>query len=111
MKPSSLQEAVLIIQATFPAQELQAWTNLSEDEALAKVHFGLGMWIRNQWVYGGSPLVTEIHSLAWSIHDDDISSIVLRALWQYLKHKTCPDLQELLSSYSLYPEAKYLNWE
>jgi hypothetical protein len=111
MKPSSLQEAVLIIQATFPAQELQAWASLPQDKALVQAHFELGLWIRNQWVHGGSPLVTEIRSIAWSIHDDDFSSIVLRSLWQVINHAPCPDLQELLSKYSVNADVKHLNWD
>jgi hypothetical protein len=47
LKPISLQDAVDIIRATFPEEELQAWANQPESAAGVEAHFGLGTWIRN----------------------------------------------------------------
>jgi hypothetical protein len=46
-KPSSLQDAVDIIRATFPEKELQAWAEQPESSTEALAHFGLGSWIRS----------------------------------------------------------------
>lgn len=111
MKPSSLQEAVAVIQATFQASELQEWAAQPEDAARSQAHWALGMWVRNQWVHGGSPLATEIKSVAWFVHDDDISSIVIKALWHVLNGALCPSIEELLPPGALRPKAKHLSWE
>ena len=98
MKPSTLQEAVSFIQASFPADELKAWAAQPETSAQMQAHWSLGMWVRNQWVHGGSPLATEIKSIAWFVHDDDISSYVTKALWHVLNGERCPQLKELVPS-------------
>ena len=72
MKPSSLAEAAAILQSTFQVLELQ------------------------EWVYGGSPLVAEIKSAAGFIHDDDVSSIIIKALWHVLNGAPCPTIEELI---------------
>ncbi len=97
MKPSSLEDAVTLIRAKFPESELQAWAAQSEDAARFKAHFELGLWVRNNWVYGnGSPLATRIKEAAWFVHDDDISRMIVRALWRVLNGLPCPTIEELL---------------
>lgn len=96
MKPSSLEEAFAILQSTFHALELQEWSAQSESSAISQAHWTLGMWVRNQWVYGGSPLVEEIKSAAGVIHDDDVSSIIIKALWHVLNGAPCPTIEELI---------------
>jgi sulfur relay (sulfurtransferase) DsrC/TusE family protein len=96
MKPSSIEEAVAILQSTFQVLELQEWSAQSESSAISQAHWTLGMWVRNQWVYGGSPLVAEIKSAAGFIHDDDVSSIIIKALWHVLNGAPCPTIEELI---------------
>lgn len=96
MKPSSLQEAVLIIKANFSEEELQEFASQPEDSARVNAHWTIGVWIRNNWVHEGSPLAIEVKNSAWFVHDDDISSYVLIALWRVLNSKPCPLLKELL---------------
>lgn len=97
LRPLSLQDAVDIIRATFPEEELQAWSDQPEGSAGAQAHFELGVWIRNNWVYrAGSPLAVHIKEVAWFIHDDDISSVVIKALWRVLNGSVCPSIEELL---------------
>ena len=97
MKPSSLQEAVVTIRETFPETELQDWATQPEDTACLQAHWGLGLWIRNHWIYDkGSPLASEIKKQSLFLHDDDISSIILKALWRVLNGDPCPTIQELL---------------
>ena len=98
MKPSSLEEAVACIRAMFPESELRAWAAQSETEAQAQAHFNLGLWVRNNWVHGGgSPLAGSIRDAMWFIHDDDISTMVIRALWENLNGRSCSSIDTLLS--------------
>ena len=96
-KPSSIEDAVSAIRAAFPETELQSWARQTEAEACAQAHFGLGAWIRNNWVYGsGSPLVTKIREAAVLIHDDDISWVIVRGVWRLLNGVPCLSIEELL---------------
>lgn len=95
MKPSSLQEAVEIIMATFPAADLQTWASRPEISACIEAHFGLGMWIRNNWVYGdGSPLASKIMETYWWGDADKISEAIIKALWKVLNGSPCPTIEE-----------------
>ena len=97
MKPTSLEDAVTLIRATFPESELEAWAAQSENVAQAQAHFALGLWVRNNWVYGdGSPLATKIIEAAVIIDADNVSSIITSALWRVLNGFPCPSIEELL---------------
>lgn len=97
LKPLSLQDAVDIIRATFPEEELQTWANQPESAAGVEAHFWLGTWIRNNWVFGaGSPLAAHIKEITKYVHNDDISAVVIKALWRVLNGSVCPSIEELL---------------
>ena len=85
-KPSSLADAIALILDEFPETDLREWASRPKLGAVSDAHFGLGAWIRNQWVYGeGCPLVFKLHqnSLA-CYHEDEISSVILEGLWRFL---------------------------
>jgi hypothetical protein len=97
-KPITLQDAVDIIRVSFPEEELQVWATESESSANALAHFVLGTWIRNNWVHGaGSPLAVRIKEAYWFIQADEVSSMVIRALWRVLNGLPCPSIEALLS--------------
>lgn len=97
IRPSSLHDAVDIIRATFPAEALQAWAAQAEDIAGGQAHFELGMWIRNNWVYGsGSPLATQIEEFSGHIDADRISSVIVHALWRALNGLPCSKIEGLV---------------
>lgn len=95
MKPSSLEEAIAIIREEFLEKNINKWAALSEDKACSQAHFsGVGVWIRNEWVYGGScPLVYKIREHDQFIHNDNISDIIVKALWQVLNGYSCPSIK------------------
>lgn len=98
MKPSSLEEAIEEIQRIFSEKQLRDWSKKEEEIACLDAHWDLGLWIRNQWVYGsGSPLSAIIKEQAVIIDEDSISSFILRALWRVLNSEDCPTIQELIS--------------
>ncbi len=53
----------------------------SERFNLVDFHFGLGMFIRNKWLYPGDSLLGQKFIAIGVIHPDDMSSIILEALW------------------------------
>ena len=60
-----------------------------EDDVF-KLHFGLGMWIRNNWLYPQSDEETEkllrtFDKKSLFFHPDDWSSIILEAYQKHLK--------------------------
>ena len=74
-------------------------TMLSEKEKseLAKsdpieYHFSLGMWIRNNWIYGQEEedvmrLTKAFRMKMWCFHPDDLSGEIIEYYQRYLKRK------------------------
>ena len=77
------------------------------EEELANYHFGLGTWIRNTWIHGGSGDLAEAFAPEndgtkeqeedlflfpmYSMSPDTLSSEVIKAYWQYLREKKNPN--------------------
>ncbi len=65
------------------------WTAREEFKALAYDdisggHFGVGMWMRNNWgLWGGGPLARHFNDLGIT-HADDMSGIILKSYWLHL---------------------------
>jgi hypothetical protein len=60
--------------------------NASEN-GMADYHFGLGMWIRNNWgLWGGSRLSQYFNRLGIH-HPDDMSGIILDSYWRKIHGK------------------------
>jgi hypothetical protein len=58
---------------------------MSLNEFLSQAHFGIGMWLRNNWgLWVGSRLSKYFYSFNYS-HPDDISSIILELYYRQLK--------------------------
>jgi Domain of unknown function (DUF6794) len=59
-------------------------TGMSEKTFLMDSHFGLGLWIRNNWqLWNGSRLSKSFNELG-VFHPDDISSVILQSYYRYL---------------------------
>ena len=57
---------------------------MSLSEFLSQAHFGIGMWLRNNWgLWVGSRLSKYFNSFNYS-HPDDISSIILELYYRQL---------------------------
>jgi len=70
----------------------------SERRGFVDFHFGLGMSIRNQWLYPDDSVLREKFLGIGVIHPDDISSIIVEALWLDLNGQeiTLSTLRELV---------------
>lgn len=62
--------------------EIVRW---DESKFLAETHFGLGMWMRNNWrLWRNSKLSRYFNGLG-IYHTDDMSSIILQSFYRKLK--------------------------
>ena len=73
------------------------------EEELSSYHFGLGTWIRNTWIHGGSGDLAEAFApendgtkeqeedcfffFMYAMNADSLSSEVIKAYWQHLREK------------------------
>ncbi len=75
--------------------------SMSEDEFTANAHFGIGMWMRNNWkLWGGSRLSKYFNDLG-VFHPDDMSGIILTSYHRYLLGRDVK-LEEQISYYKEY---------
>jgi len=57
---------------------------MTENEFTANAHFGIGMWMRNNWrLWGGSRLSKYFNDIG-VFHPDDMSGIILTSYHRYL---------------------------
>ncbi|MEZ4687504.1 MAG: DUF6794 domain-containing protein [Bacteroidia bacterium] len=57
----------------------------SEDDFVVNSHFGLGRWMRNNWGLWGNSKLRKFFKKMGLFHPDDMSSIILRSYYRYLK--------------------------
>lgn len=100
--PKNLDEAILYFQQHWTKKELDSFKNKSENTAITDLHFGTGMWIRNNWVRGNrdTALTKYFHSLG-IYSPDDISSIILTSLHRKLNKKSI-NLDKQIEGYKAY---------
>ena len=77
--------------------------NKTEDEFTANAHFGIGLWMRNNWrLWGGSRLSKYFNDLG-IFHPDDMSGIILTSYHRYLNNREIK-LEEQIKLYKEYWE-------
>jgi len=84
--PTTVEAAVRLIRELLPKHELDKIAAMSEDN-LIRLHFGLGMWIRNHlglWK-ADSPLLDSLKVGRFGVHPDHASSVIIKALWKQLQ--------------------------
>ena len=77
--PQSIEEAIALIRRVVPEEQLRAFARLPLEKAVLDQHFGLGMWIRNKWLWQETPLRRAMNP-ELDRHPDALSGEVLRAL-------------------------------
>ena len=55
-------------------------------EDLSKYHFGLGQWIRNNWIYATEDRISKFFLDKGIKHPDDMSSIIITGYYYYLNN-------------------------
>jgi hypothetical protein len=101
--PKDLNDAVAHLKMIVSADELETIQKASMDE-MTQYHFGLGMWIRNEWRLWSPYFPSRYKSWfgekgIW--HPDDITAITLDALWCDL-NKVEYDLTKAIKKYKDY---------
>ena len=93
--PKTKEECFAILDEMLSEEEKKS---IVEMEDTVDMHFGLGMWIRNNWIYPQSQEEVEKllnqfddnnadNDMPLFIHPDDYSSTILDAYQEYLKSK------------------------
>lgn len=100
--PKNLDEAVLYFQQHWTKTELNNFKNKPEEDAVTELHFGTGMWIRNNWIHGDRDTALRNYFKNLGIYaPDDISSIILTSLHRTLNKKDI-DLNKQVKTYTAY---------
>lgn len=86
-KPVTLEEAVAQLTKLHHDTTKQQIRSMTEDEFTAGAHFGLGMWMRNNWgLWKGGSLARYFNSIG-IYHPDDMSGIILTSYHRKLNEK------------------------
>ena len=99
--PINLEDCFIQINSLLNDSIKSEIKNQTEDEFTTNSHFGLGMWMRNNWqLWGGSRLSKYFNQLGIS-HPDDMSGIILSS---YYRNHTGMDinLDEQIEYYITY---------
>jgi hypothetical protein len=73
----------------------------SSEEDMVRYHFGMGMWLRNNWgLWGNSRLATWFNERGIH-HPDDMSAIILDSYWRHLNQRQI-NLEEQIKYYQEY---------
>lgn len=101
--PETLYECFIVLD-DMNIGDVDAWLKDTEDDALARSHHGVGMWIRNNWgLWQGGKLKQWFEDREVK-HPDDMSGIILTS-YHRMKNKKEIKLEELIDHYVEY----YLN--
>ncbi len=84
--PANLDESFVQLDSILSTDNralIQGWP----EDSIINLHFGLGMWMRNNWgLWKGSVLSKWFNGLG-IFHPDDMSGIILTSYWRYLHHQ------------------------
>ena len=76
------RQAFKILDEMTTPEEKAQFLSMSKDDFALSQHFGLGLWIRNNWIYPEKELVYPCED------PDTISSRLLNAYYEHLKRKS-----------------------
>jgi len=96
--PVNLADCFAQLDTLLPDSLRAELTLLSRDEFISKTHFGLGLWLRNNWqLWGGSRLSTYFRDKG-IFHADDMSGIILTSYHRHLNHQDIGLAEQIASS-------------
>jgi hypothetical protein len=99
--PVDLDACFISIKEIMREGDIKRFKEDSEEDAVAKYHFGFGQWMRNNWgLWTGSKLKD------WFVakgikHADDMSGIILVSFWRHVNDKPI-DLEAQIQKYKDY---------
>jgi hypothetical protein len=65
-------------------EEKLAFMQKPEREAVVEAHFGVGLYIRNQWLRSGKSALAALLADKGAQSFDDMSSMILTSYWRHL---------------------------
>lgn len=84
--PKNLKESFVVLDS-LTSPKFKQYLECVEEDALINFHFGLGMWLRNNWgLWAGSELNTYFQERD-IFHPDDMSSIIITSYYRYIHQK------------------------
>lgn len=100
--PENLEEGISYFQKNWTENELNEFKNKSEAAAIASIHFGAAMWVRNNWIRGdrNEKFYTYFKKLGIN-NPDDISAILFTSLHRRLNGKNI-ELDSQIKKYKEY---------
>jgi hypothetical protein len=105
-KPKTLDEAIVQLEKIHHDTTKQKIIAMTEKEFLGNSHFGLGLWMRNNWgLWKGKELAKHFKSIG-VFHPDDMSGIILTSYYRQLKGQD-RKLDEQIKNYQEYWKLTY----
>lgn len=99
--PADLDDAHLQLATLLPANELERIRQMPSETDMSVYHFGIGMWMRNNWgLWQGGRLASYFNGLGVH-HADDMSAIIFDTFWCKL-HGQPYHLKERVAYYEKY---------
>lgn len=86
-KPTTLEETFIYLDNIFDDTSKYSFMNLPEDFATARLHFGFGMWMRNNWGLWRDSKLKHYFLDKGVYHPDNMSGIILTSYHRYLNNK------------------------
>ncbi len=85
--PANLEDCFLELDKMLPAGMRESLRTAVEAD-LSRHHFGLGLWLRNNWrLWSASSHLRQYFDKLGVHHADSISSLILASYWRYLNSK------------------------
>lgn len=100
--PKDLNDALSELQKMLHPDLVEEITHGSESDMI-KYHFGLGMWIRNNWALWKGSRISRYFNELEIYHPDDMSGIILDSFWTQLNGKPI-GLEAQIGKYKTYWE-------
>lgn len=101
--PKNIDECFIQLNSFYDDSTKLSIRKLSEDAFLGQSHFGIGMWIRNNWGLWGASRLAQYFSDLGLYHPDDISGAILTSYHRYLNGQPIK-LEEQIAEYQKYWE-------
>lgn len=85
--PVDLPDCMRQLDSILTPENKELIKSLDEKDFTAKTHFGLGMWMRNNWGLWTGSRLAKYFSEQGIHHPDDMSGVILRCYYHYVKGK------------------------
>lgn len=98
--PTDLDDCFRQLKKILKPEDIHQIRNRTEKD-MSEYHFGLGMWLRNNWgLWAGSRLAKWFNEKG-VFHPDDMSGVILDSFWRHLNEKPI-DLEGQVKGYQQY---------